>query len=62
MKKCGNSIVRSISDGRKTPKNKLRQLKHNWRPITLFDSVYKIPSGVIASRLKRFLNKFIYGD
>ena len=39
--------------------NKPRHFLKNWRPISLLNTVYKIGSGVIASRLKRVLEKLI---
>jgi hypothetical protein len=39
--------------------NKPRHFLKNWRPISLLNTVYKIDSGVIASRLKRVLEKLI---
>ena len=78
MKQLGEFIVRSINYGYITgelseyqkfgiitclPKeDKPRQYLKNWRPITLLNTIYKIASGVIASRLKTVLNKLIKGD
>ena len=39
--------------------NKPRHFLKNWRPISLLNTVYKIGSGVIASRLKRVPEKLI---
>jgi hypothetical protein len=39
--------------------NKPRHFLKNWRPISLLNTVYKSGSGVIASRLKRLLEKLI---
>ena len=39
--------------------NKPRHFLKNWKPISLLNTVYKIGSGVIASRLKRVLEKLI---
>jgi hypothetical protein len=39
--------------------NKPRFFLKNWRPISLLNTAYKIGSGVIASRLKRVLEKLI---
>ena len=37
--------------------NKPKHLLKNWRPISLLNIVYKIASGVIASRIKKILDK-----
>ena len=42
--------------------NKPKHLLKNWRPLTLLDTVYKIASGTIASRLKLVLNNLINKD
>ena len=42
--------------------DKPRQYLKNWRPITLLNTIYKIASGVIASRLKTVLNRLVHGD
>lgn len=39
--------------------NKPRHFLKNWRPISLLNTVYKIGSGVIASRFKKVLCKLI---
>ena len=42
--------------------DKPRQYLKNWRPITLLNTVYKIASGSIASRIKQYLDKLINYD
>lgn len=42
--------------------NKPRHFLKNWRPISLLNTVYKIGSGVIASRVKKVLDKLINLD
>jgi hypothetical protein len=42
--------------------DKSRLFLQNWRPITLLNTVYKIGSGVIANRLKLYMNKLISND
>ena len=42
--------------------NKPRHFLNNWRPISLLNTVYKIGSGVIASRFKRVLDVLIDKD
>ena len=44
----------------KTGKDK--QFLKNWRPISLLNVVYKIASGCIAERIKKYLNKIINND
>ena len=39
--------------------NKCRNDLKNWRPITLLNTIYKIASGSIASRIKNVLDKLI---
>ena len=34
----------------------------NWRPITLFNSTYKIFSGLLANRIKTTLDSIILND
>lgn len=38
---------------------KLKQFLKNWRPISLLNVIYKIASGCIAERIKKFLDKLI---
>jgi hypothetical protein len=52
-----NAFSKSIKSNK--PDNKPRHFLKNWRPISLLNTVYKIGSGVIASRLKRVLEKLI---
>ena len=77
-KKIGTSVVRSLNygfqEGKLTvtqregiitciPKEgKPKQFLKNWRPITLLNTVYKIASGVISTRIKSVLNKLISKD
>ena len=42
--------------------DKPKQYLKNWRPITLLNTVYKIASGCIAARFKRYLDKIINPD
>ena len=42
--------------------DKARHFLKNWRPISLLNTVYKIGSGVIASRIKKFLPILINTD
>ena len=42
--------------------NKPRQFITNYRPISLFNCVYKIGSGAIANRIKSTQNKLIHKD
>lgn len=42
--------------------DKARHYIKNWRPITLLNTVYKIASGCIAARLKKYLHKLINPD
>ena len=42
--------------------DKPRQFLRNWRPITLLNTIYKIASGTIATRIKNFLDKLINSD
>ena len=42
--------------------NKSRHFLKNWRPISLLNTVYKIGSGVIASRFKKVLDRLIDFD
>ena len=42
--------------------DKSKQFLKNWRPITLLTVIYKIATGCIAERIKRFLNKIISND
>jgi hypothetical protein len=39
--------------------DKTRQYLQNWRPITLLNTVHKIASDSIASKIKRYLDKSI---
>lgn len=39
--------------------DKARHYIKNWRPITLLTTVYKIASGCIAARFKKYLHKLI---
>ena len=77
-KQLGNFVLRSINYGflqvelsitQKNglivciPKeNKSRNVLKNWRPITLLNTIYKIASGSIASRIKTVLDKLISTD
>ena len=77
-KYIGVFVVRSINYGYKNnilsvtqrhgvitllPKgDKARHYIKNWRPITLLNTVYKIASGCIAARLKKYLHKIINPD
>jgi hypothetical protein len=77
-KKIGTFVVRSLNESffrgslpitqtqgiiTCIPKgDKSRLLLKNWRPITLLNTVYKIGSGVIANRLKQYMNKLIHND
>ena len=77
-KQLGNFVVRSINFGflqgelsvtQKNglivciPKeNKCRNALKNWRPITLLNTIYKVASGSIASRIKTVLDKLISTD
>jgi len=77
-KQLGHFIIRAINCGYEKgelsvtqkegiiiciPKgDKPRQFIKNWRPITLLNTIYKIASGVIASRIKTVLDKLIYSD
>ena len=74
-KQLGNFVVRAINLGFLQgelsitqqnglivciPKeNKCRNNLKNWRPITLLNTIYKIASGSIASRIKNVLDKLI---
>ena len=76
--KLGHYVVRSINYGFWTgdlsitqkvgiitciPKgDKPRHFKKNWRPLSLLNTVYKIASGSIASRIKTILKKLINVD
>ena len=42
--------------------DKPRHYLKNWRPITLLNTVYKIASGCIASRIKKYIDKIINQD
>ena len=42
--------------------NKPKHFLKNWRPISLLNIVYKIASGVVASRIKKTLDKLISKD
>ena len=42
--------------------NKSRHYLKNWRPISLLNVVYKLPSSVISNRLKTVLDKLINQD
>ena len=42
--------------------NKCRNALKNWRPITFLNTIYKIASGSIASRIKTVLDKLISTD
>ena len=77
-KKIGTSVVRSLNYGFKEGKlsvtqregiitcipkeGKPKQFLKNWRPITLLNTIYKIASGVISTRIKSVLNKLISKD
>lgn len=41
---------------------KPKQFLKNWRPISLLNVIYKIASGCIAERIKKFLDKLISKD
>ena len=74
-KQLGNFVVRAINLGFLQgelsitqqnglivciPKeNKCRKYLKNWHPITLLNTIYKIASGSIASRIKNVLDKLI---
>ena len=77
-KLLGTFVVRSINYGYLTnnlsitqrhgiitclPKgDKPKQFLKNWRPISLLNTVYKIASGIIATRIKKHLDKIIHSD
>ena len=77
-KKICTSVVRSLNYGFQEGKlsvtqregiitcipkeGKPKQFLKNWRPITLLNTVYKIASGVISTRIKSVLNKLISKD
>ena len=77
-KKIGTSVVRSLNYGFQEGKLSVTQRKgivtcipkedkpkkflKNWRPITLLNTIYKIASGVISTRIKSVLNKLISKD
>ena len=42
--------------------DKPRHYLKNWRPITLLNTVYKIASGCIANRMKKYIDKIINRD
>ena len=42
--------------------DKPRHFLNNWRPISLLNTVYKIASGSIASRMKKFLTNLVDSD
>ena len=61
---CGNFIITQtqglitcIPQG-----DKSKLLIQNWRPVTLLNTIYKIASGVIANRLKTFVDKLIHNN
>ena len=77
-KKIGTSVVKSLNYGFQEGKlsvtqregiitcipkeGKPKQFLKNWRPITLLNTVYKIASGIISTRIKSVLNKRISKD
>lgn len=42
--------------------DKSKHLLKNWKPISLLNTVYKIASGSIANRIKKYLVKIIHPD